>query len=261
LKEVVSVFILAKGKLAKHPYEMPYTGKKVYSIEELCCYIYTNIYTINEDFFQPSLTEWLKEETELPELADKLSYMIEEEHGLKDLVVTTLCGCDYYREDEVRKMVELLDEIANLPVFRKKKIKADNYLRAGRYGKSLLEYRKLLHGSFAINFTPEEYGDILHNEGIAHFYTSSFAEAKEDFKEAFVRNNKKDSLWHYLWILLMEEEDALFESEGIHFGLTAEELRSVRLRYQEAAADFHLSEDAGNKMDTYKEQMRHAFAR
>lgn len=254
------MFILAKGKVAEQPYEMPYTGKKVYSIEELCYYIYNNIYTINEDFFQLSLVDWLKEEAGLPELADKLSYMITEEHGLKDLVVTTLCGCDYYQEQEIRQLVHILDEINNLPVFRKKKIKADNYLRAGRYGRSLLEYRKLLHGSFAVNFTPEEYGDILHNQGIAHFYTSSFAEAKDDFKEAFVRNNKKDSLQHYLWILLMEGEEQQFEAEGISFGLATAEIQAVRLRYQEAMADFRLSEPAENTMDEYKEQMRAAFA-
>lgn len=254
------MFILAKGKVAEQPYEMPYTEKKVYSIEELCYYIYNNIYTINEDFFQLSLVDWLKEDAGLPELADKLSYMITEEHGLKDLVVTTLCGCDYYQEKEIRQLVRVLDEINNLPVFRKKKIKADNYLRAGRYGKSLLEYRKLLHGSFAVNFSPEEYGDILHNQGIAHFYTSSFAEAKEDFKEAFVRNNKKDSLQHYLWILLMEGEEQQFEAEGISFGLATAEIQAVRLRYQEAMADFRLSEAAENTMDEYKEQMRAAFA-
>lgn len=254
------MFILAKGKVAEQPYNMPYTGKRVYSIEELCYYIYNNIYTINEDFFQLSLVEWLKEEAGLPELADKLSYMITEEHGLKDLVVTTLCGCDYYQEKEIRQLVRVLDEINNLPVFRKKKIKADNYLRAGRYGKSLLEYRKLLHGSFAVNFSPEEYGDILHNQGIAHFYTSSFAESKEDFKEAYVRNNKKDSLWHYLWILLMEGEEQQFEAEGISFGLDTAEIQAIRLRYQEAMADFRMSETAENTMDEYKEQMRAAFA-
>lgn len=254
------MFILAKGKVAEQPYEMPYTGKKVYSIEELCYYIYNNIYTINEDFFQLSLPDWLREEAGLPELADKLADMIAEEHGLKDLVVTTLCACDYYQEKEIRQIVRILDEITNLPVFRKKKIKADNYLRAGRYGKSLVEYRKLLHGSFAVNFSPEEYGDILHNQGIAHFYTSSFAEAKEDFKEAFVRNHKKDSLQHYLWILLMEGEERQFEAEGISFGMTAEEIQAARLRYQEAMADFRLPEEAEHTMDEYKEQMRAAFA-
>ena len=165
--------ILGKGKVADKPYTMPYHAGQVYSIEELCYYIYNHIYTINEDFFQPALPVWLTEELDMSVLSVKLKYMIEEKHGMKDLVVAVLCSCDYYKEEEIRQIVDILDEITNLPIYKKKKIKADNYLRAGCYARSLHEYRKLLHGSFAINFTPEEYGDILHNQGIAHFYISS----------------------------------------------------------------------------------------
>lgn len=252
--------IAGKGKVAENSYEMPYTKQCIYSVEELCYYIYNNIYTINEDFFQLSLADWLRDELEMPALAEKLTYMIEEEHGIKDLVVAVLCSCDYYKEDEIRKIVEILDEIMNLPVYKKKKIKADNYLRAGRYGKSLREYRKLLQGSFAINFTPEEYGDILHNQGIAHFYTSSFEVAMEDFKEAYVRNHKKDSLKHYLWILLMQDKGQEFEAEALHFGIQEAEADAIRLRYQEVISDFHVSADREDEIEEYKEQMREAFA-
>ena len=44
--------ILAKGKIAKKPYELSYLGQNIYSIEELCYVIYHNIYGINEEFFQ-----------------------------------------------------------------------------------------------------------------------------------------------------------------------------------------------------------------
>lgn len=253
------MLILAKGTMTGTPYQMPYTGQKVYSIEELCYYIYNNIYTINEEFFEPSLATWVREELKLPELADKLHYLIEQEHGLKDLTVAILCACDYYKEDEVRRMVEILDEITNLPLYKKKKIKADNYLRAKRYGKCLREYRKLLYGSFAVNFTPEEYGDIMHNQGIAHFYTSSFDMAKSDFKEAYVRNGKKDSLHHYLWILLMEDKTTEFEAEALTFGLTEEEMEATRFQFQEVLAGFRLT-TKGEDPTWYKEQMKEAFA-
>ena len=249
--------IVAKGKVAKKPYEMPYTRIRIYSIEELCYYIYNNIYTINEDFFQPSLPTWLTEELDLPVLAVKLAYMIEEEHGIKDLVVTILCSCDYYKEGEIREIVKILDEIASLPIYLKKKIKADNYLRAGRYGKSIQEYRKLLHGSFTINFKPEEYGNILHNLGIAHFYISSFEEAMADFKEAYSRNHNPQSIRQYLWVLLMQGKEQEFEAEAVSYGFRAEEVQTIRIRYKQVLADFR---PRGNTTEEYKEQMRRAFA-
>ncbi len=254
------MFILCEGEMAKIPYQVPYTTQNVYSLEELCYYIYNHIYTITEDFFQKSLPDWLEEQTGNEKLAKKLRGLLSEEAGMKDFVVTLLCGCDYYKEEEIRKLVEIMDGIANLPLYKKKKIKADNYLRAGRYGKSLLEYRKLLHGSFAVNFTTEEYGDILHNQGIAHFYTSSFDEAATDFKEAYARNNKKISLQHYLWILLMEEKREQFEVEAVSFGLSSEETLAVKGKYREALAQSRMPDPSGDDVERYKEQLKRAFA-
>lgn len=112
--------ILGKGKVADKPYTMPYHAGQVYSIEELCYYIYNHIYTINEDFFQPALPVWLAEELDMSVLSVKLNYMIEEKHGMKDLVVAVLCSCDYYKEEEIRRIVDILDEITNLPIYKKK---------------------------------------------------------------------------------------------------------------------------------------------
>lgn len=254
------MLILCEGKVASQPYVMPFTGQKVYSVEELCYYIYHNIYTINEEFFQESLAQWLREETDHPVLARKIQEMTEGEPKLKDLVVTILCGCDYYREEEIRQLVKVMDDIANLPVHKKKKIKADNLLRAGFYGRSLVEYRKLLYGSFAVNFSTEEYGDLLHNQGIAHFYTSSFAEARRDFKEAFARNNKKSSLKHYLWLLLMEDREQEFEREAISLGMTPEEMQGTRVRYKEVLTGIRVTEQAPGELERYKKQLVQSFA-
>lgn len=254
------MFILCEGTVAKIPFGIPYANQQVYSVEELCYYVYNHIYTITEDFFQQPMAQWLEEQAGCPVLGKKLRNMLAEGVGMKDLVVTLLCGCDYYREEEIRKLVEIMNGIANLPLYKRKKMKADNYLRAGRYGKSLLEYRKLLHGSFAVNFSTEEYGDILHNQGIAHFYTSSFDEAASDFKEAYVRNNKKISLQHYLWILLMEEKNQQFEVEAVSFGLSSEETLATKAKYREAVAKSQLPKPEEDDVERYKEQLKKAFA-
>ena len=72
--------ILAKGKIAKKPYELSYLGQNIYSIEELCYVIYHNIYGINEEFFQISLAKWMKEERGLKELADNNYIIMEYKH-------------------------------------------------------------------------------------------------------------------------------------------------------------------------------------
>ena len=39
------MLILCDGRLAEKPYKMPVTRQNIYSLEELCYYIYHNIYT------------------------------------------------------------------------------------------------------------------------------------------------------------------------------------------------------------------------
>lgn len=250
------MLILCKGTVAKEPYEMPFTGVKVYSLEELCYYIYNNIYSITEDFFEPSLAVWLREETGAVELANKMDKMIAAKESIKNYVVTLLCSCDYYREEEIRPMIDVADEIANLPLYKKKKMKADNYLRAGLYGRSLSEYRNLLHGSFAVNFTMEEYGDILHNQGIARFYTSSFEEAGRDFKEAFIRNNKRDSLEHYLYVLLLQGKEEEAGAEAINAGMQEDEFAVLKQHFVQAEKLCQMPQEEETDIDTYKEELR-----
>ena len=115
------MLILCDGRLAEKPYKMPVTRQNIYSLEELCYYIYHNIYTITEEFFQESLADWLREETGHPVLAKKVHNMLGSEMKLKDMVVTILCGCDFYRESEIRSLVRIMDEIANLPIHKKKR--------------------------------------------------------------------------------------------------------------------------------------------
>lgn len=246
--------------MADEPYEMPYTKARVYSLEELCYYIGNNIYTITEEFFTPSLVKWLREKADQPELADKLKLMIANHNNLKDLVVTILCACDYYGEGEIRELILVIDSIVNLPIHEKKKIRADNYMRAGLYAKSVLAYQKLLHGSYAVNFSPEAYGNILHNQGIAHFYTSSFDDAERDFKEAYARNHRTESLHHYLFLLLMRGREVDFERACIKYGMNNAQLMEVRDRFMEAKARVNVDAYEDSDLEKYKEELRKAAA-
>ncbi len=231
------MFILCKGELAKEPYIVPISEVPVYSLEELCYYIFNNIYSVTEDFFDGKLVSWLREQVHYPTLAKKMKVLIERRNDIKDLVVTLLCSCDYYKEEEIVKLVTVMEKISNLPLHEKRKIKADNYLHAGKYGKSLQEYKKLLHGDLVENFTTEEYGDLLHNQAIAQFHVSSFQEAAKGFKEAYARNQKEASLEQYLYALLMNGQEELFLKEAVSNNVSKERIEQLNQAYTEAKAE------------------------
>lgn len=254
------MFILCKGELAKEPYIIPVSEVPVYSLEELCYYIFNHIYSVTEEYFDERLVTWLREHVKHESLAKKMHMLTRHHNDLKDLVVTLLCACDYYKEDEIVKLVTVMERISNLPAHEKNKIKADNYLHAGKYGRSLLEYKKLLYGDMADKFTTEEYGDLLHNQAIALFHVSSFREAAKGFKEAYARNQREESLNQYLYALLLNEQEEEFEREGISYGKTTEELEKLKQDYNSIEKEIKCEEEEFAFIDKCKKELRISYA-
>lgn len=228
------MFILCQGDLAKEPYIIPISEVSVYSLEELCYYMYHNIYTVTEEFFDENLVYWLKGQVHLRTLALKMEKLIRKHHNIKDLVVTLLCACDYYKKEEIFSLVEVMENIANLPPAKKAWMKADNYLKAGRYGRSFQEYQSLLHGPLAKELSTEEYGDVLHDQAIAMFHVSSFRQAADGFKEAYARNHRPESLQQYLYVLLACDDKETFDRECEAAGKTEEEKKALCEAWEQA---------------------------
>ena len=64
------------------------TDTNVYSIEEVCYYVYNNIYIIQEEIFDSAFTVWLRDELNMDIVADKIDSMRNDKNNLKDIVVT-----------------------------------------------------------------------------------------------------------------------------------------------------------------------------
>ncbi len=254
------MFLLCKGRVAKKPYIMPITGKRIYSLEELCYEIYHNIYSVTEEIFVPSLVDWLKNEVGEPVAAKKMEALIRRNNDLKDMVITLLCACDYYKEEEVMEVLEIMKQIADLPPHLKQKRKADNYLRAGHYGQSLACYKELMNGKESERYTPEEYGDLLHNQAIAYFYISSFSEAGRYFKEAYARNKREESLQYYLTIFLMQGKEEEFYTEGLRMKQEKETLDRWKKEFDDSYLSLKDIEVERSFADHCKRDLRVSYA-
>ncbi|WP_026834546.1 hypothetical protein [Eubacterium xylanophilum] len=225
------MFILCKGSRAKKPYIVPISEEKIYSIEEMCYYIYNNIYKITEEFFTDDLPAWIRDELHMLYLAKKMKQLIDEKHDIKDLVVTIMCACDYYREEEIVKLVTVMEKIAHLPSYKRNKMKADQYLSAGKYSISLLEYRSILNHPSVKMFSDEERGALLHNQAVALLHVSSFEEAEKSFEEAYIMNKREETKLQYLFMLLFENKQREFEEKAVSMGVTPEQIIKIKSTY------------------------------
>ena len=192
--------ILCSGRRAKEPLRIEMTDTVLYTIEELCFYLYQHIYLITEDFFSDYVISWLEAETGQKILAAKLRDLNRTQGSLKDKVICVLCSTDYYTEKEMKDLIVVMDKMDGLPLIKRRKMKADIYVKYERYLFAAREYEAILRSKDASILTPEEYGNLLHNYAVVLMYIVSLKEATVKMKEAY----------QYLWTLrLMGNTDKI----------------------------------------------------
>lgn len=215
--------IICSGKQAVKPYCIKFTNTRIYSIEELCYFIYNNIDMVSEGFFNDSLADWISEEVQLADRAEKLRELLRADAGLKDIIVCILCSADYYSESEIKQLLHVIDETTLLSPIEFKKKKADNYLKYRQFTEAATEYENILNGKDAVNLSSEEYGNLLHNLAVVQLNTAGASVAAQRFKQAYERNHNPETLKQYLYALIISKQDEKFIREAVSYGVNQEE--------------------------------------
>ena len=222
--------ILCSGERTKRPYGFTQTGIRIYSIEELCYYLYHHVYLIEEDLLSDDLFDWIGTELKLPERAKKLKQLKQQKADLKTIVTVILCSSDYFTEYEIKALLKLLDEMIGMPQIKRNCIKAKYYFSNRQYKEAVIEYEIIINSADAVRFTPEEYGDIYHNYAVAKVYVAGLKEASELFYQAYERNHREESLRQYLYSLVLCKKQDEFISKSEEYQIK-EELRENILQF------------------------------
>jgi tetratricopeptide (TPR) repeat protein len=234
----MSKLILCSGVRAQRPYCFTSGGIRIYSIEELCYYLYNHIYLIDEITLNEELFDWINSELNLPDRADKLKQLKKQKADLKTIITVILCSADYYTENEIKGILKLLDDILKMPLVKRRCLKAAELLKNDNYKEAAEEYEIIIHSKEAVDLTPEEYGDIYHNLAVAKTHITGMKEASHLFLEAYERNHRDVSLQQYLYSLLLMGDFTEFQKKIEQFQVSESLQKSVsefvRLKEEEA---------------------------
>lgn len=219
------------------------TNTYIYSIEELCYYIYHNVTSLTSELREEELINWIEEELELKECAKKLRKLILAEGGYKDIVVCFLLSCDYYNEAQIKELLRTLDEFINLPPIEIGIKRANNCLKYRHYAKALLEFEDILEDTEFAALDEDKKAGIFHNMGIALLHSKGPLYALCKFKEAYDKNNNADSLRHYFFILIMTKQEDKARDELGNYGLGEDYLIELKKEYDKSLE--HINDTAG----------------
>lgn len=214
--------IQCSSPLALTPYHFRLTDTNVYSMEEVCYYIWHNIYMIQGEVFDREFVMWIEKELHMEETSHKLACLIQDHKNLKDIVVTICCSCDYYDEEEINALIRLMDEIEQMPAYARKKHKGDTYLACHSYEKALEEYEKVFESDEILHAEKEAYGSIFHNMGVAYSNLAEFRKAAEYFLKAYEQNKKDASLSQGLFALRLSKDVEGYKKALVDFDVSPE---------------------------------------
>ena len=98
----MSGYILCQTKKAQRPYFIENISMNIYSIEELCYYLYHNLYLADHTVFNEELCNWLRDELELVHLAAKLKQNLERNVSVEEMIYPVFKEINYLTYEEMK---------------------------------------------------------------------------------------------------------------------------------------------------------------
>ncbi len=205
----MSGLLLCSSKRGEKPYVIAESGEEIWSLEELCYYLYQNIYHVTEDFFSPELITYLREEIALEELADNLSVGINGGHSFAEMVMMICETANYYDKEELLLLKNRLYAFVTLSRPERLKLLADSYMEKQRYAQALKRYEDLLSDRSKEACEATFVGRIHHNMGVAYARMLMYHEAEKHFKKACELLSSPDSIKKELLLLYYLSGDTI----------------------------------------------------
>ena len=163
----MSGYILCQTKKARSPYFIQNISTNIYTLEELCYYLYHNIYLVDQTIINEALCSWIAQELELPRLAAKLRPKLGKFVSAEDILYPVFKEINYLTYEELRTLNAKLSKMdAEAPVVREKK-KGDALVENGMLVSAIHVYEKLLKKEGLEQGQAGLTAQIYHNLGCA----------------------------------------------------------------------------------------------
>ena len=194
----MSGYILCQTKKAEHPYFIENISMNIYSIEELCYYLYHNLYLADHTVFNEELCTWINEELELPGLASKLRQNLERNVSTEDLLYPVFKEINYLTYEEMKGLNTQLTVLGKERAAVRQKRKGDSLVENKMYVNAIQVYQKILERDDLNEQRAGFEAAVHYNLGCAYSYLFQMEKAEECFLTAYKKGSSVKALKAYL---------------------------------------------------------------
>jgi len=195
--------ILCYAKKADKPYYIKNMNINLYTIEELCYYLYHNIYLIDENIINDDLIEWIDKELELGELSELLN---RNRGSFKTMIMNILDFTGNISQSDIDETDKLLSRLDGQTDVEKELARADHLLQYKMYVEAILEYMTLAD---LVDESLKE--KVWNNMGVAYAGMFHFGEAAKCFKNAYEIKRDSTVYKQFLYAVSMACRDEVTE--------------------------------------------------
>jgi tetratricopeptide (TPR) repeat protein len=140
----MSYVIFCKGHQAKKPYLIQDLKLHIYSLEELCYYIYSNVSLCDQELLKPELAAWLEYQCGLPDLAESLRVVLQKTPAAERVAAQIFTYADYLGRQEREAICETIRKYSLLGVYERRKMRGDYFYLDGKYQEAIKDYEEML---------------------------------------------------------------------------------------------------------------------
>lgn len=259
----MSGYILCQVKRAKLPYYIENISTNIYSIEELCFYLYHNMYLLDSTIINEELCFWIRDELGLKKLALKLYKLLEEEN-LKtgDFILPIFKEINYLSLEEFRELNRQIQRLAQEPEVLRQKLKGDYLIEYGKYVNAIKVYQRVL---FEYQNAEEEkrslmggqfIGAVYHNMGCAYARLFQMKEAVACFSVACEHLHTMAAMKSLLYGIYMEDGEDAFEEKAEELGLDEQQWQEILKEAEEASEDIYETADGQEYAKALEEKQK-----
>lgn len=197
---------LCLGRYARIPFEFETARARVYCIEELTFFLKENAWHLDETVFDMKMADWVEEQCNLPELAQKLRFLVRCRAKSENFIKQIFEYTGFYDPQELRETIRKVNAGADIAIAEKRKARGDYYLQSRKYVLALQEYRNLLNSGEMLS--PALQAGIYYSMGMAQVRLFLFEKAAECFEQAWQLGGEEKSLFAWLSALRMYMKEA-----------------------------------------------------
>lgn len=188
-------------KQAEKPYYIENIRTGIYSLEELCFYLYHNIYLIDETIINEKLCDWLRDELGLTRLYRQLYEQLEKRDGAAFFILPIFREAGYLTHAQLRAFQEKLSKLEVQSDDMKQKLRGDYLVRESMFACAIGEYRRILKRRNPGKLGSQFYAAVLNNLGAAYAGLFQFEHAADCFYEAYGLMKTRELLRKYVSVL------------------------------------------------------------